>query len=70
MQSVIAVVSDRESALSRAAELIARMKARGSIADWSPVDPGRLCVILKLDTSAQRLKEIVGELRALGCEVL
>ena len=70
MESVIMVVPGRDSALSKAIELLGRMKARGRIADWKPSDDGALSIILKLDTSVQRLQEIVSELKGLGCEIL
>jgi len=70
MESVLIVVPGRDSALSDAVELIGRMKARGHIADWKPSNPGVLNIILKLDTSTQRLQEIVRELKGLGCEIL
>lgn len=64
------VLPGKDAALSKAVELIGRMKARGRIADWKPLDAGVLSVILKLDTSAQRLKEIASELKAVGCDIL
>lgn len=70
MESVIMVLPGRDSALSKAVELIGRMKARGRIADWKPSDDGVLSVILKLDTSTQGLKEIASELKAVGCDIL
>jgi hypothetical protein len=70
MENVIMVVPGRDSALSKAVELISLMKARGRIADWKPSDAGSLSVFLKFDTSAQRLKEIASELRVLGCDIL
>lgn len=70
MDSVIMVLAGKDTALSKAVELIRRMKARGRIADWKPLDAGVLSVFLKLDTSAQRLKEIASELKAVGCDIL
>lgn len=70
MQSHITAVSGRESELSKAVESIDRMKARGRIADWKQADARTLHIILKLDTSAQRRREIVSELKVLGCEIL
>lgn len=52
------------------ARLLLAFGGHGAISQSAWRCPGVLNIILKLDTSTQRLQDIVRELKGLGCEIL